>query len=162
VLVEEGALMAPLPLPGVTLPPISEDDVGDAVDELADLMGFRVERYEQRRASMICEGLPDRRYVHRAKALVVWVELKKPGGKLTAEQRDWLLDELNAGGLATVIDDVAQFAHLCRMLTRGNSSILLAAARDQCRAWVDLIWQRGERPNSKKRSVSRPRRGRFA
>ena len=59
-----------------------EADVGRQCDELADAIGWTVERYEQGRATHICEGLPDRRYVYRPRGLRVWVELKKPTGKL--------------------------------------------------------------------------------
>jgi hypothetical protein len=125
----------------------TETVVAAQVDELAEAMGWEVQRYEQRRASMIHEGLPDRRYVHRAKGLRVWVELKRPGGKLTTEQHRWLLDELEAGALATVIEDVEQFAALCRTLGRG-SSIMHSTAHDLCRAWVGLCWLRGPREGS--------------
>jgi hypothetical protein len=147
----------------------TETVVAAQVDELAAAMGWEVQRYEQRRASTIHEGLPDRRYVHRAKGLRVWVELKRPGGKLTVNQHRWLLDELEAGALATVIEDVAQFAALTKCLGRGAST-MHAAAHDLCRGWVGLCWLRGPREGSaaarargaigsrgKKRGVPRPR-----
>ena len=125
----------------------TETVVAAQVDELAEAMGWEVQRYEQRRASMIHEGLPDRRYVHRAKGLRVWVELKRPGGKLTTAQHAWLTAELEAGALATVIEDVAQFAALAKTLGRGAST-MHAAALDLCRGWVGLCWIRGPREGS--------------
>ena len=125
----------------------TESVVAAQVDELATMLGWEVQRYEQRRATMIAEGLPDRRYVHRAKGLRVWVELKRPGGKLTTEQQRGLRDEREAGGRATVIEDVAQWAALCRTLGRGWS-IMHSTAHDLCRSWVGLCWLRGPREGS--------------
>jgi hypothetical protein len=125
-------------------PRLTESAVATQLDQLAAQLGWVVERYEQRRATMITEGLPDRRYVHRGRGLRVWVEVKRPGGKLTIAQHRWLLDELEAGALATVIEDVHQWAALLRLLQRG-SSLLHGAALDLCRSWVDLCWQRGPR-----------------
>jgi hypothetical protein len=135
----------------------TETAVGAQVDELAHALGWDIERYEQRRATMITEGLPDRRYVHRHKQARVWVELKRPGGKLTHHQYAWLLAELDAGALATVIDDVQQFAHLARLLARGGSSIMHAEALAYCRQLLDLCWRRGPRDG---RADQPPRSGR--
>jgi hypothetical protein len=140
----------------MTAPRLTESAVAAQVDELATKLGWEVERYEQRRATRITEGLPDRRYVHRGRGLRVWVELKKPGGKLTTAQYRWLLDELESGALATVIEDVEQWASLCRTLQRG-SSLLHATALDQCRGWVDLCWRRGPRDVSARPQYRRPR-----
>jgi hypothetical protein len=142
----------------------TESVIGAQVDELAHVMGWDVERYEQRRATMITEGLPDRRYVHRGKAARLWVELKRPGGKLTEHQHAWLLAELDAGALATVIDDVQQFAHLARLLSRGGSSLMHAEALAYCRQLVDLCWRRGPRDTraSQPRRRGRGGRGRLA
>jgi hypothetical protein len=138
----------------------TETAVAAQVDELAHAMGWDVERYEQRRATMIAEGLPDRRYVHRHKQARVWVELKRPGGKLTHHQYAWLLAELNAGALATVIDDVQQWAHVARLLSRGGSSLMHAAAHDYCRQLVDLVWMRGPRDGRAGQPSRQPRRRR--
>lgn len=139
----------------------TETVVTAQLDELAHALGYTVERYEQRRATMITEGLPDRRYVHRGKQLRVWVEAKRPGGKLTHAQHAWLLAEIDAGALATVIDDVHQFFHLARLLSRG-SSIMHAEALAYCRQLVDLCWQRGPRDGriGQPARTGRPRRRR--
>lgn len=143
-----------------TLARPTETAVAAQVDALALALGWEVERYEQRRATMIAEGLPDRRYVHRGKQLRVWVELKRPGGKLTTGQYAWLSAELDAGALATVIEDVEQFAALCKILGRG-ATMMHSAAHDRCRAWVGLCWLRGprdSRPPSAARLRPTPRR----
>jgi hypothetical protein len=125
-------------------PRLDENAVGALCDSLMTQLGWTVERYEQRRASRICEGLPDRRYVHRARQLRIWVELKAPGKKMTREQRAWLLSELDAGGLATVIDDVSQLQHLLGIFTGGRVGQHEQAAR-YCAELVHLCSLRGYR-----------------
>jgi hypothetical protein len=120
----------------------TENDVALASDRLAGQLGWIVEKLEQRRASKIVRGIPDRRYHRRGQR--IWVELKKPGGKLTADQHAWLLSELDAGAMATVIDDEAQLRHLFTLLSRRSSS-LESAARDYCRELVRICWLRGPR-----------------
>jgi hypothetical protein len=121
---------------------VSEKAVGQQCDDLATRLGWTVDRLEQRRATTIVRGLPDRRY-HRP-GQRIWIELKKPGGRLTADQHAWLLSELDAGALATVIDDVHQLARLFHLLARRSSS-LESAAREYCRDLVQLCWRRGPR-----------------
>lgn len=120
----------------------TETDVARLCDELAATLGYRVERYEQRRASRICEGLPDRRYVRGNRR--VWVELKRPGGKLTEAQHHWLVSELAAGGVATVIDDVPQLATVFRALARSDYMAQQNAVV-YCRDLLDLVARRGWR-----------------
>jgi hypothetical protein len=126
----------------VAISTLREDEVGHLCDELAESLGWTPERYEQRRATRIQEGLPDRRYVRAGQR--VWVELKRPGGKLTVDQYRWLTSELAAGGLATVIEDAHQLARLFQLLARRSSS-LESEARRVCEQWVELCWQRGPR-----------------
>jgi hypothetical protein len=127
---------------------ITEAEVGHLCDELGEELGWEVQRYEQRRATRIQEGLPDRRYVRGGQR--VWVELKRPGGKLTTDQYVWLMSELDAGGMATCIEDVHQLARLFELLARRSSS-LESEARRVCRQWVELCWQRGPRGASGRR-----------
>lgn len=121
---------------------LTEADIGRQCDAAAAQCGWRVESYEQPRATLIQAGLPDRRYVKAGAR--VWVELKRPGGKLTHAQRGWLLSELEAGGLATVVENPEQLLALLQLLAR-NSSLMASQARDLCRQWVDMVWQRGAR-----------------
>ncbi len=119
---------------------MTEADVARECDALAIACGWRVERYEQRRASRITRGLPDRRYVKPG--LVLWIELKAPKGKLTAEQHGWLLAELAAGGLATVVDGSEPFRRLLWLLGR---SMAKPEATRFCRELIDLTVARGYR-----------------
>ena len=123
---------------------MSEKDTIALLDELARAANWHVESYEQRRASKICRGLPDRRYVNRQRLTRVWVEAKTPGGKLTETQHRWLLDELYGEGLATVIDDVSQLARLFNILA-GPRVGRLEEARAYCLELVRLTAQRGYR-----------------
>lgn len=124
-------------------PVLTEADVAHDCDRLAVAMGWRVERYEQPRATRIHEGLPDRRYV-AGNGFRVWVELKRPGklGKLTGAQHAWLVAELDAGGLAMACDDVAQLRELYR---RWGALYGRTAASDYARQVTALVAQRGYR-----------------
>lgn len=144
-------------VPHAGLRPTTEEEVAKACDALALTMGWRVERYEQRRRSNITLGLPDRRYVG-ANGFRVWVELKRPGGKLTAEQHTWLTDEQQAGALALPVDDVAQLARVFQLwrVLYGKTDAL-----SYCREVTALVAQRGYRGERKTpdQSNGRGRRG---
>lgn len=132
----------------------TEADVARECDALAEALGWTVERYEQRRATRICEGLPDRRYVHVGRRLRVWVELKRPRGKLTAAQHAWLLAEWHAGGLATCCDTVDTFRAILSLLGRDAGR---GEALRKCRELIDLAALRGIRDAQSARPTSRPR-----
>lgn len=93
--------------PHAGLAPSTEAHVALECDDFALRQGWTVERYEQSRNTMICKGLPDRRYVHLPSGWRVWVELKRPGGKMTLDQHTWIIHELAAGGLALPVEDVS-------------------------------------------------------
>lgn len=135
----------------------TEADIGLACDRLAIAAGFAVERYEQRRRTMITEGIPDRRYPHVARGLRLWVELKAPGGKLTREQHAWLLSELEAGAIATVIDDDAQLRELLRILA-GPRVGRDAQALTYCRQLLFLTAARGYRGEKADPTTKRTRK----
>ena len=120
----------------------TESDVANACDTMAVALGWTVERYEQRRASRICEGLPDRRYVHRGRGLRVWVELKKPGGKLTLDQHRWLIAEQQCNAHAICADSVLVLQHLFQLLSRDAGR---GAALHYCVETTNLIASRGYR-----------------
>jgi hypothetical protein len=142
----QGQTSAPrVVLPGVKLPKLLERDVLAQSDRLMEQTGWIVERYEQSRASRICEGLPDRRYVLTQSPGVcvrLWVEGKKPGGKLTRAQHAWLVRENEAGGLATVIDSVDVLARLLDYCRPGMPAGVLRA---ECAQLIALTAQRGFR-----------------
>jgi hypothetical protein len=60
------------------------------------------------------------------------------------------MSELDAGGMATCIEDVHQLARLFELLARRSSS-LESEARRVCQQWVELCWQRGPRGASGRR-----------
>lgn len=117
--------------------------MGKLCDSFAEKTGWKVQRYEQRRATKICKGLPDRRYVIKGLARV-WVELKAPRGRITEDQYAFVCDELATGGLAVCIDDVQVFAKLMQDARRGSSSIN-SALRDRMKELTDLVALRGFR-----------------
>lgn len=119
----------------------TEADVAADCDTLAAALGWQVERYEQGRASRIKQGIPDRRYVHR-RGLRVWVELKAPGGKMTADQHAWLKAELDAGGMAIAVDSVHVLRHLLTLLARDAGR---GAAWAYCCEVTALVAARGYR-----------------
>lgn len=123
-----------------------EADVGRACDELMAGAGWRVERYEQRRSTQVEEGLPDRRYVQAGRGLRLWVELKRPGGKgqLTRDQHRWLLAELDAGGWAVAVDDVAQLVVVLNLMTGGRPG-RDELVRGKCAHLVALMAGKGYR-----------------
>lgn len=123
---------------------MTEKDVAKLCDELAEKNGWHVQRCEQRRATKIHRGLPDRRYVHRTKLLRIWCELKAPGAKLTEDQHRWLIDELHCDSLAVVVDDVQQLVKLFNILN-GPRIGRMEEAREYCRELVRLTVQRGYR-----------------
>lgn len=135
-------------------PRMTEKQVVALCDQLATQLGWRVENYSQSRASMIEEGLPDRRYVHDGRRLRVWVELKRPGGKLTAAQHRWLLAEWHTGSLATVCEGLDTFRALLSLLARDAGR---GEALRKCRELIDLTALRGFRdaPASRSRSTRR-------
>lgn len=66
-----------------------EDDVMAAGDRMMQALGFSVVRLAQKRASKITEGVPDRRYYHRKRRLVVWWEAKSTTGRQRPAQREF-------------------------------------------------------------------------
>jgi hypothetical protein len=129
--------------------PRDEKAVGSDCDAFASALGWRIERYEQTRATKIALGIPDRRYVGHS-GWRVWVELKKPGGKLTIEQHAWLMAELDAGGLAVVVDDFAVLKEvLWRVKLYGQTEAIA-----YCREVVTLTASRGFRGHRVGRTTS--------
>jgi hypothetical protein len=130
--------------------PLGEGQVGQQCDRIATLMGWEVERYEQRRATRI-HVLPDRAYIHRTKRLVLDVELKgmERASKLTADQYDWLDLRLKASRLATAIDSPHAFQRLL------NALIGPYAQQDGlriCRELLEIVALKGFRTEKAKAS----------
>jgi len=135
--VSRDQLQRPMPFPvGLT-----EKAVAGLCDDFARQAGWTVDRFEQRRASRICLGLPDRRY-SGPRGWRVWVELKKPGGKLTPEQYAWMVAEIEAGALALPVDDVAVLVTVHR---KWGALYGQADALAYCRQTLELTKARGWR-----------------
>jgi hypothetical protein len=134
-------------------PRVSEKEVAAYCDDLARQLGFGVQRYEQGRATMITEGLPDRRYVHADRSERLWSEIKAPDGKLTAAQYNWLLDEIHAGGHACVVLSATQLAQIFDLI-RVRDPALVKTSLLRC---LEAFAERGFRRTSPKP----PRRARL-
>ncbi len=52
---------------------------------------------------MQTEGLPDRYARHVARKIRMWVEVKQPGGEVSADQKRWHKTERDAGGSVIVV-----------------------------------------------------------
>lgn len=120
---------------------MTESDIAAACDALAVALGYSPEKYEQRRASRIHEGLPDRRYVHRRGARV-WVELKAPTGKLTAAQHAWLRGEWAVGSHAACVDSPDVLRRILVALGRDAGR---GEALRICQEVTELVARRGYR-----------------
>ena len=78
-------------------------------DSLIGRLGGAIIRFSQPRNTMQTLGIPDRRY--RLRGRCWWWELKKADGKLSSEQRDFLVAELAYGervGVGT-LEDLLEF-----------------------------------------------------
>ena len=128
--------------PHAGLQPTTEEEVAAECDDCAVRQSWVIERYEQRRATKIAKGLPDRRYHHLPSGFRVWAEIKRPGGQLTEEQHTWILAELAAGGLALPVEDVS----ILRALhTKWKALYGQADALAYCREVTALTAKRGYR-----------------
>jgi hypothetical protein len=70
---------------------LREKEVERMGDRLMSQYGFEVVRFSQARATQQTEGIPDRRYYHRARRLAVWWEAKSETGKQRVAQRKFQL-----------------------------------------------------------------------
>ncbi len=75
-----------------------EKDVEQDIDAELVRLGFDVTRLSQPRRSMQTEGIPDRYARHVAKRMRLWIEVKQPGGTVSADQKRWHKTERAAGG----------------------------------------------------------------
>ena len=110
-------------------------------DDLARAMGYRVVNLEQRRASRITQGVPDRRYVGK---VAFFFELKFGADRLTREQYGFLTRELDAGAIASC----GGFAEL-HDLFRALATPSLVPARNLCRRQVEAMRAKGFRGERK-------------
>ena len=88
-----------------------EKQVQHQIKLAAEALGFEVQDMSQPRASMMPRGLPDLYLRHRAKQFRAFVEIKRPGGKVSSAQAAWIMWERDCGGIAFVADSVERFIH---------------------------------------------------
>jgi len=116
-------------------------DVEKAVDEIAAILRLERVGLSQRRKSMVCLGLPDRRYRCRyylfagQPRLAFWFECKSPTDRLSEEQRHFLVSELECGAVAGVggRDELEQLFIAYR---QGGLARALQVGEEQVRAWI--------------------------
>ena len=87
-------------------PPLEKRVEADIIGALRTL-GFAVTKTSQPRPSMLTIGVPDLYAAHPRWGLRLWIEVKRPGGKPTAQQVAWHRCERLAGGTVLVLDSVA-------------------------------------------------------
>ena len=89
------------------LKPPLEKSVQHEIKRAAERLGFVVSDFSQPRASMQTPGIPDLYLTHPAKRFTCWVEVKRPGGKLSDHQRAWHSTASDAGNHVFTCDSVS-------------------------------------------------------
>lgn len=105
-------------------------------DQLAKTLGYKVIRLEQRRASKIHIGTPDRRFIGKR---AVFFEYKFGRDRLSAEQYTFLKAELDAGALASC-GGLGELRDLFAAISRSD-----AAARNCCLQQIERMAAKGMR-----------------
>ena len=75
----------------------------------AEKLGFVVSDFSQPRATMQTPGIPDLFLTHPAKRFTCWVEVKRPGGTLSDNQKTWHTTAGEAGNHVFTCDSVSSF-----------------------------------------------------
>lgn len=83
-----------------------EADLYEAIVRLCRLAGCDVTRLSQARASRQTPGVPDLYVRHVGVGVRLWIEVKRPGGRLSPAQQAWLDTERRAGGDWAVVDSL--------------------------------------------------------
>jgi hypothetical protein len=89
------------------VPPPLEKTVQNHVKQAARALGFCVSDLSQPRRTLQTIGLPDLYLAHPVWRRRFWVEVKRPGGKVSAAQQAWHAVERDAGGTVLVVYGVA-------------------------------------------------------
>lgn len=76
---------------------LSEKQVEHLGDKLMSAVGFEIVRFSQPRNTMQTPGIPDRRYYHPTRKLVLWWEAKRAKGKQSMAQQDFQAMVENCG-----------------------------------------------------------------
>lgn len=87
---------------------VSEKRVQREVVKVLQLHQYVVDDFSQPRASMQTPGIPDLRARNAARRIRFWVEVKRPGGRLSPAQEAWHELERAAGGTVFVVGSAAE------------------------------------------------------
>jgi hypothetical protein len=123
---------------------LTEAVVARQCDELVAKLGGDIVRLEQRRASHVHLGLPDRRYrlaINGRHAL--WYELKSPKGQLSRAQYAFLTAERQCGVLASC-GTRDELLRITRALAEAGVAAAACVCDAQIAAWAAKGF-RGER-----------------
>lgn len=116
-------------------------DVEKACDEVAERYNYERVGLSQRRQSMVCLGLPDRRYRNLfyiylgEPRLALWFECKSERDRLSEEQRHFLVSELECGCLASC-GGPEELEALILVYRREGFRKAMDLAEVQVRAWI--------------------------
>lgn len=83
-------------------PTVSEKEEMARADEAAALLGFRVVRFSQPRATKQTPGIPDRLYLHPRKRAAFWWEAKSETGECSPAQMALHADLVRSGHVVCV------------------------------------------------------------
>jgi hypothetical protein len=86
--------------------PLEKQVAWDIVQALR-LIGFDISSTQQSRASRVTVGIPDLYATHAAWGLRLWIECKRPGGRVSKAQQAWHDAERAAGGIVLVATSAA-------------------------------------------------------
>lgn len=132
----------------------SEKDVQRACDELVRTVAgghaWVVVQTNPPHRMMQSKGVPDRRY--RAFGTCFFFELKAPDGKLSQEQHDFLIAELDHECLAAC-GGVAELKKVLEAIRADRGKLRSAVAIQTCRAIIGAWAERGFRGGTTRRNL---------
>lgn len=108
-------------------PAPSEKQVQTGVKRALRMLGWSVYDFSQPRAAMQTPGIPDLWIVKGNRA--AWVEVKRPGGKLSAAQKAFRAECLRAGVEHHVWDSAAEAVWWAGEVIRGKVTIQTGEGR---------------------------------
>ncbi len=86
---------------------MTERDVQREVVKALDSMGWETTIFSiNKKANSQLRGVPDLFTTHAGHRAQIWIECKKPGGKLRPEQDRWLARTQASGAICLVIDSI--------------------------------------------------------
>ena len=86
---------------------MKEADITRTVRQYLEYRGWRAVRINA--GPFGKRGLPDFCFLHYSRRLIVWIEFKGPGGRLSPEQSAWIEEERRHGATVLVVKDIDAF-----------------------------------------------------